>query len=164
MAYNFTTYLNDDIKRRLESLYGKKYPELVDYEMRKLASNLNKQCLNKYGFTINDMNKILFNEGIYVDIVPFGYLYGNEIEETWEWANAITFKDEERITYLTQNKKTEEDKNKAIFISHYIEMLLNPDKMSESLKAIARKEMIKKYNKRSPGYVNMKHLCGYDWI
>lgn len=164
---DFTSYLSDYSKNILKNAYGNNYPELVDYEMRQYSMKLNTRYKQRFGYSINDLNQRLFNDGIYVDSTPGGYLYGNVIEQTWEWANAVTLNDQERMEYLIINRKIEESKLKAMFIEYNIDKLIdnNGDGVSKHSKASQRKQRMDT-NKCDMigGYQDEKDVCGYHWI
>lgn len=167
-ANDFTYYLNNTIKMKLEELYGSHYPELVDHEMRQITMKLNKRYEYRFGHTFNELNRRLLNEGIYIDSTPRGYLYGNEIEQTWEWANAAMFNDEEAMKYLMENRKIEEAKYKALFIEDHMDSLIGQENtnvtlLSKHVKSLQRKHMIEKNTYNWSEYTNEK-ICGYDWI
>lgn len=162
MSFDFVEYLNDYTKLKLKNLYGNYYPEIIDYEMKQIANDINETYIRRFGYSINEFNRRLFDDGIYIDSTPTGYLYGNEITQTWEWACAVTYNDDEKMKYLIENQKIEEAKHKALFIEDNIDKLIINEMMNKRLKSLHRKQMIEK--ETCFGYINMKKICGYDWL
>lgn len=124
MSTKFVDYLEKEMIQELENLYGENFPELIDYEMRKYVERLNARNKRIFGMTTNELNKKLSTECLLVDISQTGYLYGNDITETWDWYNAEYFNEEETMKELLNNKEVELAKRKGIFIKNHINLVL----------------------------------------
>lgn len=169
MSSDFTSYLDESIKQRLENLYGKYYQEIVDCIMRKIAKHMNKMYLRRYGISIDnndDITSNIIHNIIYLDTTPIGYLYGNSINQTYEWKQAEINEDEETLEYLFKHKEIEEAKYKAKFITFYIDELWSPVYLNlystmKASNALLRREKLKKIDNFKN--IDKKH-CDYDWI
>ena len=166
----FVDYLEKEMVKELENLYGENFPELVDYEMRKYVERLNKRKKRIFGMTTNELNRQLSREGLLVDITETGYLYGNDITETWDWLNAEYFNDEETMKELLDNKEVELAKRKAIYIKNHINLVL-PDGirydylyggLTSSLSKFANNAMRKRLVQEHS--LDEKKILGFDWM
>jgi hypothetical protein len=137
---NFVDYIEPTSRIELETLYGKYYPEVVDIEMKKIVKNINKSYIRRYGSTVNEVNESLKSSGICLDSTPNGYLYGNKINQTWEWATAVITNDLEYQEFLIKKEKILEAKYKGYFINANIEDLCNRSFMSKQLLSLSRRE------------------------
>jgi len=102
---NFVDYIEPTSRIELEKLYGKYYPEVVDIEMKKIVKKINKSCIRRYGATVNEINESLQRSGICLDSTPNGYLYGNKINQTWEWSTAVITNDLVYQEFLIKKEK-----------------------------------------------------------
>lgn len=158
---DFITHLDEYIKQILKDKYGDLYPEIIDYEMKQLTTSLNNRFVEKYGYTLDEFNHSLFSQHIFLDLTPNGYVYGNDIKQTWEWAVAVVTNDTEKQVSLLKNQEIETAKNKAKYILHNLELLCNTSLMSKHSKASMRRASLETYNIGPP---NPKTICGYDWL
>lgn len=139
---SFVDYIEPTSLIELETLYGKYYPEVVDIEMKKIVKKINKSCIMRHGIAVNELNESLLSSGICLDSTPNGYLYGNQINQTWEWATAVITNDLEYQEFLIKKAKILEAKYKGEFINANIEDLCNRSFMSKQLLSLSRREMI----------------------
>lgn len=123
---DFVNYIGLRLSDKLKNLYGNDFPELVDLQMRKIVYEKNKQLMRRLGLTPEQINE--FNENVlYYDPIGTGYLYGQPISKSWEWANAVMNGDIETQQRLKENELIEEAKHKAHFISYHHNELCDPD-------------------------------------
>ena len=168
---DFTKHLSDYYKEEFEGYYGKYYPEILDYEMRKNVDTVNKRYKRRFGITMNELNKRLMREGINVSGSDRGYLYGSDIRETFEWYSAEYYDDKETIEKLLKNKEEEETWRKSNYIMNNTDLLIpnsvydtsrhdDSIRISRSARAAIRKQLIEKKNLG----LDEKKLLGYDWM
>jgi hypothetical protein len=167
---DFTTHLSDYYKEQCERYYGKYYPEILDFEMRKYVDTINKRYKRRFGMSMLELNNRLLVDGVSVNISDNGYLYGNDITDTWKWNNAKYYDDKETMEYLLKNKDQKEAKMKAKYILNNTNLVLPHSRcdtkrhdfvdVSRSAKAALRKQLMeeKKIN------LDEKKLLGYDWL
>lgn len=127
ISLDFVEHLNPIVRKKLENLYGEYFPEIVDYEMKKIVSKKN-EYLMRFGLTLDDLNDITRGGFFCYDPTSIGYIYGNSIYKTWEWANAVITDDKETMNRMLHNEALEEARYKAKFIEYYKEDLCkNPE-------------------------------------
>jgi hypothetical protein len=123
---DFVNYIGLRLSDKLKKLYGDDFPELIDIQMRKIVYEKNKQLIRRLGLTPEQMNE--FNENVlYYDPIGTGYLYGQPLSKSWEWANAIMNGDIETQQRIKENELIEEAKYKSQFISYHHIELCDPD-------------------------------------
>lgn len=139
----FMDYINPETRQKLETLYGEKTPDLIDYEMRKIVRK-KSEYIQRFGITLDEFTDIMQGGFFNYDPSGLGYLYGYPISKTWEWANATINDDQETLERLTNNEAVEEAKYKASFIEYYSEDILSPS--DRRLKAANRNHQTRYFN------------------